>query len=338
MAVIKEHVTNFQAEPAWREGVLEIPGEACLHHGGRLAARRLAWSLVGRAGAPVVCALGGIGAGRRVCASRGGQGGWWSQIAGPGGALDTSRCRILGFDYLGSADSTAPEAGGEFPSLSTYDQADALWRLLEGLQLTALHAITGASYGGMVALAFAERYPEAVGRLVLISAADRPSPLATAWRRIQRRIVLLARACGRTQEGLELAQALAAVSGHSPEELVARFAEAPRREAGCFVFPVEEALIGQALEAASRMQAESFLCLAESTDLHRIDAGRIFVPTTAVAVREDMVVPLADVRALVARLPRGRLREISSLYGHDAFLKEAEQLRGILAAGLELEA
>jgi homoserine O-acetyltransferase len=48
-----------------------------------------------------------------------------------------------------------------------------------------------------------------------------------------------------------------------------------------------------------------------------------------VAIREDQLVPLADLRALAARLPHGRLHEISSIYGHDAFLKEAHQLRDI---------
>ena len=45
-----------------REGLLEVPGELSLHHGGRLATVRVAWRLAGPAGAPVVVALGGISA------------------------------------------------------------------------------------------------------------------------------------------------------------------------------------------------------------------------------------------------------------------------------------
>jgi homoserine O-acetyltransferase len=74
--------------------------------------------------------------------------------------------------------------------------------------------------------------------------------------------------------------------------------------------------------------------LSESIDLHRVDAGSLFVPTTAVAIREDQLVPLSDVRAMVARLPVGRLHEISSICGHDAFLKETEQLRSVFTAAL----
>jgi len=55
-------------------------------------------------------------------------------------------------------------------------------------------------------------------------------------------------------------------------------------------------------------QPETFLCLSESIDLHRVDAAHINVPTSAVAVREDQLVPIEDMRALVARLPSARLQ------------------------------
>jgi homoserine O-acetyltransferase len=52
----------------------------------------------------------------------------------------------------------------------------------------------------------------------------------------------------------------------------------------------------------------------------------------AIGVREDQLVPIDDMRDMVRRLPQGRLIEMSSLYGHDAFLKEAEQLAPLLAS------
>lgn len=77
---------------------------------------------------------------------------------------------------------------------------------------------------------------------------------------------------------------------------------------------------------------EAFVCLSESIDLHRVDATRIRVPTTLVAIIEDQVVPLSDMRALRDRLAGPtRLVEISSLYGHDAFLKEGAALRRVFA-------
>lgn len=311
-----------------REGVLEIPGQVALFHGGALPGARLAWRLEGAEGAPLVVALGGISAHRRVF----GDNGWWNGVVGPARALDAAQLRLLSFDYLGgSGESSGPRPGETFPRISSYDQADALVRLLNHLGVTAVHGIVGASYGGMVALAFAERYPERVARLVVISAADRAHPMATAWRSVQRRVMRFAARCGEAGEGVEIARALAMATYRSPEEFAARFGGAPRTDSHFAVFPVEEYLFARGAEYASRHSTESFLCLSESIDLHRIDAGRIFVPVTAVAVREDQLVPVSDVRRLVARLDNSRLHEISSVYGHDAFLKEAALLRPAFA-------
>src|SRR5581483_5782742 len=301
-----------------REGILEVPGEVALYHGGKLSGMRIAWRIAGPANAPVVCALGGISAHRRVCLTDDPRHSWWNQIAGPERPLDSNRYRILSFDYLGgSSESTGPEDGGTFPNISSYDQADVLLRLLNHLGLKSLRAIAGGSYGGMVALAFGHRYPERVSHLIVIGASDRANPMATAWRTVQRRIVRFATECGRPKDGLQLARALAMTTYRSSEEFTARFNAPPTREEGEFLFPVEQYLFARGSDYASRYRPESFLCLSESIDLHRVDAGSLFVPTTAVAIREDQLVPLSDVRAMVARLPVGRLHEISSICGHD---------------------
>ena len=319
-------------EPGTREGVLALPDPFPLHHGGELRGARLAWRLVGAADLPVVAALGGISAHRRVFDIADERAGWWHEVVGPGRSLDTRRCRILGLDFLGgSGESTRPDPGAEPPTLSSYDQAEALRLLLDHLSLARIGTIVGASYGGMVALAFGERHPERVGRLIVISAADRTHPLSTAWRSVQRRTVRFALAHGDGAAGMELARALAMATYRSGEEFAARFDEPPTRVAGRFEFPVERYLFARGRDYAQRYQPESFLCLSESIDLHRVDAARIAVPTSAVAVREDQLVPLEDMRALAARLPNARLHEISSPHGHDAFLKEAGQLRPILA-------
>lgn len=320
------------AEAGVREGVLDLPAPFALHHGGELAGARLAWRLDGAAALPVVVAMGGISAHRRVYDRRDPRAGWWHELVGPGLALDTNRCRVLGIDFLGgSGDSTRPVPGAAPPSISSYDQAAALHVLLGHLGLPRVRAIVGASYGGMVALAFGERYGTAVERLVVISAADRAHPLATAWRCVQRRTVRFAIAHEDGAGGLVLARALAMATYRSGEEFAARFAAPPQRVDGRFVFPVEEYLFARGRDYAVRYQPEAFLCLSESIDLHRVDAARIAVPTRVIAVREDQLVPIEDMRALAARLPDAQLHEISSLHGHDAFLKEAGQIRPVLS-------
>jgi homoserine O-acetyltransferase len=324
----KEH--GQSATPV--EGVLQVDGPTKLHHGGTLETLSIGYTLSGEPGMPVVLALGGISASRRVFDPSGGRNGWWHEIVGPGKALDTQRVAVLGMDYLGGTGaSTGPAAGVSFPSLSSYDQADAIHRLLDHLQIPRLTAIVGASYGGMVALAFGERYAARVERLIVISAADCAHPMATAWRSVQRNMAKLGLAAGCPTQALELARALAMSTYRSPEEFAARFRKPPRMDNGRPVFAVEEYLQARGREYAARNRPEAFICLSESIDLHQVDAGRIPVRTEVVAVREDQLVPIADMRALTARLPDARLHEVSSLLGHDAFLKEAEQLRAVLS-------
>lgn len=330
---------NAVPEPtpvAVREGVLELQEPLSLHFGGKLRDVRVAWRLVGDPAAPVIAALGGISAGRAVV-DTGKEKGWWSGIIGPGHALDSSKYRILGIDFLGgSGESTGPRAGqSDFPSVASQDQAELLRRVTEHLKLELLEAIVGASYGGMVALAFAERWPELVKRIIVISAAHRPHPMATAWRSVQRSFVRYAAQNGEGAEGLRLARALAMATYRSPAEFEQRFAGPATRVDGRFQFPVESYLLSRGDAYAATYIPEAFVCLSESIDLHQVDPAKIRVATWLVAVIEDQLVPLSDMRTLGQSVSGPvQLTELTSLYGHDAFLKETQALREVFTRAL----
>lgn len=316
-----------------QEGVLELPQPFALHHGGTLPKVRVAWRLAGAAGGPVVVALGGISAHRQVHGNESARG-WWDGIVGPHQALDTTCVRVLGLDYLGgSGGSTGPASGQrDFPSISAFDQAELLERVRAGLGIERIAAIAGASYGGMVALAYAARYPHRVGQLVVISAAHRTHPMATAWRSLQREIVRFGVANEDSAGGLRLARALAMATYRTPGEFADRFAGEPSRRDQRFEFPVERYLLARGDAYVQSYRAESFVCLSESIDLHRVDPASITTPVTLVAVREDQLVPLADMRELAGQLAGpSQLIELSSPFGHDAFLKESQALTAVFA-------
>jgi homoserine O-acetyltransferase len=121
----------------------------------------------------------------------------------------------------------------------------------------------------------------------------------------------------------------------SPREFELRFTSAPERIEGAFQFPVESYLYARGDAYARSYVPEAFVCLSESIDLHAVEPEHISVPVTLVAVREDQLVPIAHMQALKSRLPRAELVEMSSIYGHDAFLKEVEQLRSVFDRVLE---
>lgn len=326
------------APAAVREGVLELEQPLPLHFGGRLSHVRIAWRLVGDPAAPVIAVLGGISAGRCVV-DNGTEKGWWGEIIGPGRALDSSRYRILGIDFLGgSGGSTGPSAGQvDFPSIASQDQAEVLRRVAEHLKLGSLAAIVGASYGGMVALAFAERWPDRVQRIVVISAAHRAHPMATAWRSVQRAVVRFGAQNGQGTEGLRLARALAMATYRSPTEFEQRFSGPATRVDGRFQFPVESYLLARGDAYAATYIPEAFVCLSESIDLHQVEPSNIQVPTWLVAIIEDQLVPVSDMRQLKQALGGPvHLTELSSLYGHDAFLKETQALREVFTHALSI--
>lgn len=320
------------------EGVLELPGAFALHLGGTLSGVRVAWRLEGAPGAPVVAALGGISAHRRIYSLEDRRAGWWPELAGPGLPLDAGRYRLLGIDFLGGSGSTTGPAPGEldFPAIDARDQARLIAHVADHLGLSGLHAIAGASYGGMVALAFGELFPHRVGRLLVISGAHRSNPLATAWRSVQRATVRFGVAHGNGAGGLRLARALAMATYRTREEFEERFGNAPRLDSGRATFPVEDYLFARGDDYAARYRPESFVCLSQSIDLQRVDPARVRVPTVLVAVVQDQLVTLEDMRELDAALScPHRLFEIHSKFGHDAFLKEREKLAPAFALALD---
>jgi homoserine O-acetyltransferase len=283
---------------------------------------------VGAKGGPVVAVMGGISAHRELIAPHG----WWPGIVGPHLGVDTTRYRVLGIDYLGGMGrSSTPDGAQPFPPLSAFDQAEVLGHVVRHLELKSLHAIVGASYGGMVALSFAFRHPTLVERIVIVSAADRPQVLSTAWRSVQRQIVREAIARGDGPAGLKLARALAMATYRSQAEFAVRFSGPAVRDAERFRFPVEGYLFARGDDYVQKYRAESFLALSESIDLHDVDAARVRTPATLIAVRQDQLVPFADMQALAGRLAGPtRLVEINSIFGHDAFLKESAVLNPII--------
>jgi len=293
---------------------------------------QVAYEIVGPSNAPVVAVLGGISATRFVTGGVDNSAtrprGWWRDLCGPGQALDSNKYRILSWDFLGgNGATTGPRssdyAGKTFPDITTGDQARVLAELLPVLGISSLHALVGASYGGMIALAFGAQFPNLVKRLLVISAAHRSAPLAVAWRTIQRQIVNFGLSENRGGEALALARALGMATYRTPDEFAQRFSGARLDANDPDSFPIWDYLRARGEDYVKHMDPHAFLCLSRSIDLHEADPQKICVPTTVVAVRQDQLVPLALLEELAdAHAGSCELQVIDSLYGHDAFLKE----------------
>ncbi|MGJ8558857.1 MAG: homoserine O-succinyltransferase MetX [Litorimonas sp.] len=282
--------------------------------------------LYGTDDAPLVIVLGGISATRHVADDPIKKRGWWSRLVRSGGAIDLNHVRVLGLDF-------APNAGGDQcpDTITTTDQAKRLKALIDDHNLGPVTALIGSSYGGMCSLAFARDHPNAVQNLCIIGAAHKPYPIGVGWRGIQRRIVRLGLEAGRPDQGLKLARELAMTTYRTPEEFADRFALA---ETGAHPasFDICDYLGSRGDAFAASMDAARFLALSESIDLHRVKPETISTPTLLMTAISDQLAPLPDMRELRDRLSGpSELYTFTSLYGHDAFLKEYDAMEPRLA-------
>ncbi len=298
------------------------------------------YEITGPRTAPVIITLGGISAGRHVAATQNNpSAGWWEGVAGPGRAIDTRRYRVLGIDFL---DGGRDENGRPARIVSTADQADGIAAVLDELGIDVVHAVIGASYGGMVALALAERHSVRLQRLVVLGAAHEPDPNSTAIRVIQRRTVELGIETGRSHEALVLARGLAMTTYRGEREFAERFdvsAGGPDIDGGDATFPVERYLRHAGARFAKLFTPERFLALSLSADLHRVSPENIHVPTTVVAFEGDRVAPRRQTLNLAARIgaPLTDIAhvDVRTIYGHDGFLLEVDAVSAVLTQALD---
>jgi homoserine O-acetyltransferase len=313
-----EKAITAQTEPSSSFGELDSESVRC--------------EIVGPRGAPVIAVLGGISASKHVTSSPTDPSpGWWEDVVGPGRAIDTLRFRVLGIDYVTSGKTTAP--------VTTADQAEALASALDRVGVSKLHAVVGASYGGMVALAFGLAFPELTRRLIVISAAHESDPIATALRHLQRRVVALGSSVGRERDGLAIARGIAMTSYLTPRYFEERLAGTDRDDSTLVEDRIGEYLKTRGEQFADQWTSDRYNALSLSLDLHKIRPEDVTVPSTVIAITSDRLVPVSQSRELANRLGGpSQLIELDSSYGHDAFLGDFSRVAPFINALLQIGA
>ena len=277
---------------------------------------------------------------------------WWGPLVGPGRPLDTSRYAILSANLLGSCyGSSGPtewqaQHAEPFPELTPGDLARTHLALLEHLGIQRISLATGGSLGGMVALEWGRVTDVPTDRVVVFAAPAATSPQSIGWNAVQRMAIEAdpAWAGGRyapdrqPSAGLAAARALAMITYRSAAEFQARFGRSSSRAKD--QFDVESYLRRQGDKLVARFDAASYVQLTHTMDLH--DVGDLTAAARETAKRVGQVIGVgidsdilyypAEVRDWVSAYQRAganaEYREISSLYGHDAFLIEWDQVGG----------
>ena len=297
--------------------------------------------------------------------------GWWEDMVGPDKPIDTNRYFVICMNSLGSCfGSTGPASVDptsksvyrlRFPVLSLEDIASAGAALLDHLGIARLHAVLGASMGGMTALAFAMLHAERTAGLLSISSATRSLPFSIALRSLQREMIRRDpdwkngdyRIPGPgPATGMRLARKLGMITYRSAEEWETRFGreratdEAPSHHPFGIDFEIEAYLEAHARKFIGSFDANCYLYLSRAMDLfdaadhggslkqalERVRLDRAMV----IGVETDFLFPIHQQEELAQGLKTFvkdvRFARLDSMQGHDSFLVDMDRFRPAIAS------
>ena len=298
--------------------------------------------------------------------------GWWDDIVGPGGPIDTDRWFVVAPNMLGGCQgSTGPasiapdgyEWAARFPYLTVRDQVTAQARLTDALGIETWAAVIGGSMGGMHALEWAVGLPERVARLAVLSAPPVNTADQIALNSVQLGAIRLDPRFAGGQyydagdgdgphRGLALARRMALLNYRSPTELNQRFQRSwqsgvsPLGHGGRFA--VESYLDFHGNKFTRRFDANSYLILVEAMNSHDVgrDRGgveealqRVEARTLVLGIDSDRLFPI-DGQHRIARSIRHTIDGdhavvLGSDFGHDGFLIETASVGAHLRRLLE---
>ena len=304
-----------------------------------------------------------------------GKPGWWVRMVGPGKPIDTNRFHVICANVIGSCmgssgpASLAPDGqpyGMRFPVITIRDMVRAIVAMLDAQGILQLHAVVGGSMGGMQALSFAANFPDRARAALVIAATARHSAQNIAFHEVGRQAIMADPnwrggdyyGAGEVPAaGLAVARMAAHITYLSEAGLTEKFGRRLQaREAKSFGFDadfqVESYLRHQGLSFTDRFDANSYLYITRAMDYFDLaeEHGGLLANAfkgsrtrfALVSFDTDWLYPTPESRAIVHALNAAGAAvsfvELSSPFGHDAFLLESPELdrvvRGFLEAGV----
>lgn len=276
---------------------------------------------------------------------------WWSGLVGEDKFFDPTHHFIVCANLLGSCyGSTQPlsenPATGEpyyydFPQLTTRDIAASLDKLRKHLGIRSIHTVIGGSLGGQVALEWAYTLKERLKYAIILASNAKASPWIIGFNESQRMAIESDGTWGQRQvdagkKGLEAARAIGMLSYRHPQTFLHRQCDTEEKRDN---FKISSYLRYQGKKLAGRFNAFSYWILSKAMDSHDVGRGRggaakalseIPSKVLAIGVDSDVLFTSEESRFISQHVANGTYREIHSIYGHDAFLIEFEQLNYIL--------
>lgn len=266
---------------------------------------------------------------------------WWDGLVGEGKLFDPRKYFIVCSNNLGSCYGTSgpssanPETGEkygqDFPLITIRDMVRVNDIVRQHLGITKIKLVTGGSTGGQMALEWAIENPDVIENLVPIATNARHSAWGIAYNEAQRMAMDNADA----EKGLAAARAIAMLSYRSYESYVKTQTD---EEEKIDNFSASSYQNYQGLKLVKRFNPDSYYVLSKAMDSHNVGRGRgsveqalgmIRAKTVVIGIDSDNLFPIIEQEYIAEHIPDGNIETIDSLFGHDGFLIEYDQLTEI---------
>ncbi|MCT4614002.1 MAG: homoserine O-acetyltransferase [Marinifilaceae bacterium] len=277
---------------------------------------------------------------------------WWSELFGHGKIFCPSKYFIICVNSLGSCyGTTGPNSlnpktkekyYNSFPFFTIRDMVGVNEKLRIHLGINNINILIGASLGGMLALEWSYKLKERLNKLIAIATNAVQSAWAIAFNESQRLVIENSSDWNEATDkagiaGLKIARSIAMLSYRSYNGYNLKQKENDNSKINNFKASSYQIYQGEKL--SRRFSPHSYYYLSKAMDSHNMGRGRdniekalsqIKARSLCIGIDSDLIFPNSEQKQLSKHIKNAKYKEIKSMYGHDAFLIEHEQLNVIM--------
>jgi homoserine O-acetyltransferase len=277
---------------------------------------------------------------------------WWGGLFTEGKFFDPRQYFIICANVLsGCYGSTGPlslnPATGKpfyhtFPTITNRDAVRAFDLLRQELELDNIHTLIGGSMGGQQVLEWSILQPEVFHNIITIATNALHSPWGIAFNEAQR-LAIEADSSWKDNDpragidGLKAARAIGMISYRHYDTYNHTQAEKTNDKTDEFRAATYQRYQGQKL--ANRFNAFTYWSLSKMMDSQNVGRNRASIEgalkiikarALVVGIENDILFPLSEQQFLAKQIPHAHLEVMNSIYGHDGFLVEVDQLNNLI--------
>jgi len=282
---------------------------------------------------------------------------WWPGLVGEGKLFDPDKYFIICVNMPGSCYGSLspldenPETGKiyyhDFPFFTPRDMILAYQPLKDYLGIEKIKIGIGGSMGGQQLLEWAIEEPNLFEYIFPIATNARHSAWGIAFNASQRMCIEADNTWKENNpqagmEGMKAARSIALISYRHYETYHASQSEHNIDKIENYKSESYQKYQGEKL--GKRFNAFSYYFLSKGMDSHNVGRGRggienalqkIKAKTRTIGITTDILFPVSEQQFIAENIAGAEFISINSLYGHDGFLLEYEQIEKIISGALE---